>query len=101
MDKSAALVEAAADAGDPEARFALGLFHLLGRGVDRNLPEALKLLRRAAEAGDKQAEIIKGMAAGELAREQIAAREGEETATARKEARRRRKFPKPRIVKTG
>lgn len=92
MDKSAALVEAAADGGDPEARFALGLFHLLGRGVDRNLPAALNLLRRAAEAGDEQAELLKGMAAEELAREQIARRDI-------KKAKRQRNFPKLRVVK--
>ena len=102
MDKSAALLATAADLGDAEAQFALGLLHLLGRGVDRNFGEALKLFRLAADQGDAQAEIFKGMAAEQLAREQIAKRDIEEAAVvAIKDAKRRRKFPKPRIVKSG
>ena len=99
MDKSAALLDEAADGGDAEAQFALGLLNLLGRGVDRNLGEALKLFRLAAEQGDAQAEILKGVAAEQLAREQIASRDMEQAAAvAMKDAKRRRKFPKPRIV---
>lgn len=101
MDKSAALLDEAADGGDVEAQFALGLLNLLGRGVDRNLGEALKLFRLAAEQGDAQAEILKGVAAEQLAREQIATRDMDEAAAvAMKDAKRRRKFPKPRIVKS-
>ena len=99
MDKSAALLDEAADGGDGEAQFALGLLNLLGRGVDRNLGEALKLFRLAAEQGDAQAEILKGVAAEQLAREQITSRDMQESAAvAMKDAKRRRKFPKPRIV---
>ncbi len=99
MDKSAALLDKAADGGDVEAQFALGLLNLLGRGVDRNLGEALKLFRLAAEQGDAQAEILKGVAAEQLAREQIATRDMQKAAAvAMKDAKRRRKFPKPRIV---
>lgn len=101
MDKSAALLDEAADGGDVEAQFALGLLNLLGRGVDRNLGEALKLFRLAAEQGDAQAEILKGVAAEQLAREQIATRDMEQAAAvAMEDAMRRRKFPKPRIVKS-
>lgn len=100
MDKSASLLATAADLGDAEAQFALGLLHLLGRGVDRNLGEALKLFRLAADQGDDQAEIFKGMAAEQMAREQIAKRDMDEAAVvAIKDAKRRRKFPKPKIVK--
>ncbi len=101
MDKSATLLATAAEDGDAGAQCALGLLHLLGRGVDRNLGEALKLFRRAAEQGDAQAEILKGIAAEQLAREQIATRDKEEAAAvAIKDAKRRRRFPKPRIVKS-
>lgn len=99
MEKSAALLGEAADGGDAEAQFALGLLYLLGRGVERSLGEALKLFRLAADQGDAQAEIFKGVAAEQLAREQINTRDIEEAATAAmKDAKRRRKFPKPRIV---
>jgi uncharacterized protein len=100
MDKSATLLATAAEGGDVEAQFALGLLHLLGRGVDRNLGEALKLFRLAADQGDEQSEILKGIAAEQLAREHIATRDRQDAAVAAiKDAKRRRKFPKPRIVK--
>jgi len=100
MDKSAALLDEAAEDGDAEAQFSLGLLYLLGRGVECNLGEALKLFRLAADQDDAQAEIFKGIAAERMAREQIANRDMEEAAAAAmKDAKRRRKFPKPRIVK--
>jgi len=102
MDVAAALLSDAADGDDAGAQFAMGLCYLLGRGVDKNLGEALKLFRLAAGQGDAQAEILKGIAAEQLAREQIAERDMQEAATiAIKDAKRRRKFPKPRIVKSG
>src|SRR5919109_2849070 len=39
----------AAEAGDREAIYALGLLHLEGRGVQRNLEEAARRFREAAE----------------------------------------------------
>ena len=40
MDKSAELMQGAAQAGDSEAQFALALLYLLGRGVEKNSGEA-------------------------------------------------------------
>lgn len=100
MEKSAALLATAADGGDAEAQFALGLLYLLGRGVDTDFGEALKLFRLAADQGDAEAETLKGVAAEQLAREQIATRDMEDAA-AIKDAKRRREFPKPRIVEPG
>ncbi len=100
MDKSAALLDAAAVAGDTEARFALGLLYMLGRGVEKNLGEAFKLFGLAADAGDEQAAVFRGMAAEELAREQAGKRLMKEaTVAVMKEAKRRQRYPKPRIVK--
>ena len=100
MDKSAALLGAAADAGDTEACFALGLLYMLGRGVDKNLGEAFKLFGLAADAGDEQAAVLHGMAAEELAREQAGKRLMKEaTVAVMKEAKRRQRYPKPRVVK--
>ena len=99
MDKSAALLGAAADAGDTEARFALGLLYMLGRGVEKNLGEAFKLFGLAADAGDEQAAAFRDMTAEELAREQVGNRLMKEaTVTVMKEAKRRQRYPKPRIV---
>ena len=96
MDKSAELLAAAADAGDAEARFALGLLYMLGRGVEKNLGEAFKLFGLAADAGDEQAAVFRGMAAEELAREQAGKRLMKEAT----EAKRRQRYPKPRVVKS-
>ena len=101
MDKSAALLSAAADAGDTEARFALGLLYMLGRGVEKNLGEAFKLFGLAADAGDQQAAVFRGMVAEELAREQAGKRLMQEaTVAVMKEAKRRQRYPKPRVVKS-
>ena len=100
MDKSAALLSAAADGGDTEARFALGLLYMLGRGVEKNLGEAFKLFGLAADAGDQQAAVFRGMVAEELAREQAGKRLMKEaTVAVMKEAKRRQRYPKPRVVK--
>ena len=100
MDKSAALLGAAADAGDTEARFALGLLYMLGRGVEKNLGEAFKLFGLAADAGDEQAAVFRGMAAEELAREQVGKRLMKDaTVAVMKGAKRRQRYSKPRIVK--
>ena len=101
MDKSAALLGAAANAGDTEACFALGLLYMLGRGVDKNLGEAFKLFGLAADAGDEQAEVFRGMAAEKLAREEVGKHLMEEAGAAIvKDAKRKKRFPKPRIVKS-
>ncbi len=101
MGKSAELLGAAADAGDTEARFALGLLYMLGRGVEKNLGEAFKLFGLAADAGDEQAAVFRDMTAEELAREQINKRSMEEAAVVvMKEAKRQQSHPKPRIVKS-
>lgn len=101
MDKSAALLGAAAAAGDTEARFALGLLYMLGRGVKKNLGEAFKLFGLAADAGDAQAAEFRDKAAEELARDQAGKRLMKEaTVAVMKDAKRRQRYPKPQIVKS-
>ncbi len=101
MAKSAALLDAAAEAGDTEARFALGLLTMLGRGVEENLGEAFRLFGLAAEAGDEQAEIFRGLTAEKLARQEVSKQLMEEAGAAIvKEAKRKKRYPKPRIVKS-
>ena len=101
MGKSAELLGIAADAGDTEARFALGLLYMLGRGVEQNLGEAFRLFGLAADAGDEQAEVFRGMAAEKLAREEVGKHLMEEAGAAIvKDAKRKKRFPKPRIVKS-
>ncbi len=99
MDKSAELLRNAANDGDNEARFALGLLYLLGRGVEKNAGEAFKLFSQALDGGDAEAAHFRDMAAENLAREQIKERDTEDaTRAAMKEAQRRQRFPKPRLV---
>ncbi len=99
MDKSAALQHAAADAGDAEADFALGVLYLLGRGVEKNLGEAFKRFGRSVDAGDEDAAALRELAAEQLAREQVTDRLKEEAATVvMQDAKRRRRFPKPKLV---
>ncbi len=101
MDKSAELLRAAAQAGDSEAQFALALLYLLGRGVEQNSGEAFKLFGLALDAGDEQAATFRDMAAEQLAREQINQQQNKEAAVhVMKEAKRRQRYPKPRIVKS-
>ena len=100
MDKSAELLRAAADKGDHEAEFALGLLYLLGRGVDKDAGEAFKLFTLALDAGDTQAAHFRDMAADHLDQDKAKQRESEDTArAAEKEAERRQRFPKPKLVK--
>lgn len=101
MGKSAELLGAAADAGDAEAQFALGLLYLLGRGVDKNLGEAFKLFGLAGAAGDAQAKTFQGMAAEQLAREQADQQLMTDAAVqVMTDAKRRQRYPRPRIVKS-
>ncbi len=100
MDKSAELLRGAAQAGDSEAQFALALLYLLGRGVEKNLGEAFRLFGLALDAGDEQAATFRDMTAEQLAREQINQQQiREATAHVMKEAKRRQRYPEPRIVK--
>ncbi|MEE8171315.1 MAG: hypothetical protein V3T62_00115 [Alphaproteobacteria bacterium] len=100
MKKSAELLRAAADEGDSEARFALGLLYLLGRGVEKNAGEAVKLFGLAQQAGDAQAAHFRDMAAEHLAQDQVKKRDTDKAARAdMKEAQRRQRFPKPKLVK--
>ncbi len=99
MDKSAKLLRAAAEAGDSEAQFALALLNLLGRGVERNAGEAFRLFGLASDAGDEQAASFRDMAAEQMARAQIDRQLLNDAAVhVMKEATRRQRFPKPRIV---
>lgn len=101
MDKSAALLRTASDAGDPEARFALGLLYMLGRGVEKNLGEAIQLFGLAADGGDEQAGVFRRLAVEQLAREQVGERLMKKaTVAVMKDANRRQRFPKPHIVKS-
>ena len=97
--KSAALLRAAADAGDLEAKFALGLLYMLGRGLEKNLGEAFKLFNEAAAEGDEQALAFKNMAIEQLAHEERERRTLDDAAVVvMKDAKRRQKYPKPKLV---
>ena len=99
MDKAAALLQEAADAGDAEAQFSLGLLYLMGRGVEQNLGEALKLFGLAQKAGDDDAAAFRDMAAEELARERAAEQLRNEAFLATMmDAKRRQLFPKLKLV---
>ena len=99
MAKSAALLRVAADAGDSEARFALGLLTLTGRGVERHPGEAYSLLNLAARDGDAQAAALRDVAAEQLAQAEADRRLLTDAAAhVMKNAVRQRRFPKPRLV---
>ena len=99
MDKSAELLRAAVEAGDNDARFALGLLYLLGRGVEKDAGKALFLFSLADEAGDSQAAHFRDMATEHLAQEENKKSESDKsTRAAIKEAQRRQRFPKPQLV---
>ncbi len=101
METSAKQLREAADSGDNDSRFALGLLYLLGRGVDKNAGEAFKLFGEALEAGDPQADHFRDIAAEHLAKDALKERAVEEAMqTVKKEAERRRLFPKPKLVKS-
>ena len=101
MGKSAELLRSAAEAGDSEAQFAFALLNLLGRGVEKNAGEAFRLFGLAVDAGDEQAASFRDMAAEQLAREQIDQQHLKEAAVhVMEEAKRKQRFPKPRIVES-
>jgi len=100
MDKSAELLRAAVEDGDNDARFALGLLYLLGRGVEKDAGKAMYLFSLADEAGDTQAAHFRDMAAEHLTQDEDKKRDTDESARAAiKEAQRRQRFPKPKLVK--
>ncbi|QJQ06359.1 sel1 repeat family protein [Undibacterium piscinae] len=47
----------AADKGNPEAQFNLGLMYLKGEGVEQDYPEAMALFRQSAEQGNARAQL--------------------------------------------
>jgi uncharacterized membrane protein len=74
---------------------------LLGRGVEKNAGEAFQRFSAALDAGVADATTLRDMAAEQLAKEALVKREVDEAAEqALKEAMRRERFPKPRLVKT-
>ena len=100
MDKSAELLLAAVEDGDNEARFALGLLYLLGRGVEKDAGKAMYLFSLADEAGDTQAAHFRDMASKHLNQDEDKKRDSDKSARAAiKEAQRRQRFPKPKLVK--
>src|SRR4051794_34558246 len=52
----------AAEAGNPEAQYALATFYKEGRGVKKDLEEAARLLGLAARSGHTDSEIEYGVA---------------------------------------
>jgi hypothetical protein len=53
-------LKAAAEAGQAEAQFDLGVLYAQGRGVQRDLTEATRWYRKAAEQGNAEAEFALG-----------------------------------------
>jgi len=57
-DKRAAeLLRVAADAGNPEAQYALATFYKEGTGVEKDMEKAVRLLQAASVAGNVDAEV--------------------------------------------
>lgn len=56
--RAIAVIQQAADRGDPDALFQAALWRLIGRPLARDLPRARMLLRRAADAGSSDAAMI-------------------------------------------
>ena len=51
----------AAEQGDAEAQFKLGVRYINGQGVDQSYTEAVKWFRKAAEQGDADAQYNLGL----------------------------------------
>lgn len=64
-------VETAAEAGMPDALFALGLMYCSGRGVPFDLVEAHKWFNLAAARGNDEARHYRSEIARELSRNEI------------------------------
>jgi len=58
--ESLMLMKAAAEKGDPEAQFLIGLQYKVGDGLKRDRAEAIKWLRKAAESGHAEAQYALG-----------------------------------------
>jgi hypothetical protein len=57
LPRSAELLRIAADAGNPEAQYALATFYKEGTGVPKDLERAARLLQAASLAGNVDAEV--------------------------------------------
>jgi TPR repeat protein len=55
--RAAELLRFAADAGSPEAQYALATFYKEGTGVEKNLYKSVRLLQAASLAGNVDAEV--------------------------------------------
>jgi uncharacterized protein len=75
--ESLMLVKAAAEKGDHEAQFLLGLQYKVGDGLPRDRAEATKWLRRAAESGHADAQYALGDLLAEPAEDGAAGDQGE------------------------
>ena len=99
MEKSSDLLKRAADEGDCDAAFALGVSYLLGIGIETNFREALKLLDRASHAGVEDARYFRQLAEEQADREAAECfKKGEAAVEALLEEKRLELFPRPRIV---
>ena len=53
-------IKAAAEQGNPEAQFLLGLQYKVGDGIEKDRVEAVKWLRKSAESGYAEAQYALG-----------------------------------------
>ena len=98
-EKSTALLKRAADGGDRDAAFALGVLLLLGRGIETDFREAQRMLNIAVEAGIEDAVHFRELAEEQLNRhESECFKQGEAAVEALLDAKRRELFPPLRLV---
>ena len=57
MKRAAELLRVAADAGNPEAQYALATFYKEGTGVPKDVEKSVRLLQAAALADNVEAEV--------------------------------------------
>jgi TPR repeat protein len=57
LKRSAELLRVAADAGNPEAQYALATFYKEGTGVEKDMEKAVRLLQQASLADNLDAEV--------------------------------------------
>ena len=57
VKRAAELLRVAADAGNPEAQYALATFYKEGTGVPKDIDKAVRLLQAASLAGNVDAEV--------------------------------------------
>jgi TPR repeat protein len=94
---AAANLKRAADRGDVDAAFALGVHYLLGRGVKTDFAQALSLLDRAADAGLEDAVYFRDLALEQLEREHANSNVADSIVTLM-DAKRREFFPRPSLI---